>query len=772
MSTILSISDFVYQTGTLTIAPGDTTAVFSGTSLASSVKDGDYLFAGGSLAVIQTVTDDTHAELFTEWAGAAVTSGSYLILKASLLRYHTALIGYDSASLLAMLDGTNVWYVVEGAAPDPSIGEDGNRAIKTNVTPWKIWLKTGGVWVLQPGSPGGQGDPGADGATWIVQAAEPGTDYPANSLWIDSDSADLDVYQLGGSPLDWVDTGINLKGAQGPAGAGVPAGGSTGQVLARDSGTGTEWIDPPSGGGGIGFNVKDYGAVGDDSTDDTSSINSAISACNTAGGGFVYFPPGSYAVSSQIIMKDNVRLVGAGEGASTIRLTASYTAQAIIEGTGVDRGGVTDLAIDAGDFTSTGSVAIRFTNATDIIIERNIIKKMGQFGIVFNGVARGRIAHNTISLTTASSSQNQGILGSDSTANTSIEITRNDLINTALNFSGSKSTITHNRISNWKFGAGITIEQASTCHTLVIEANHCSGGTGTDVNGYVCGGIETWSPKTVVSANLCFSNAGAGIDMGGFANIVSENLCFDNGSVGIIARYGTSTYNASNSIFIGNRCYDQQGASGTQTYGYKEENSSLSGIMLGHNNFAGNKTGTVSLLATTTTRAASLNGSLTSNALYKASGVEGSFVQSLAFDDGTEYQIRKAGSVYSSVSDTSGTPCKFVSFASSSLGRGGLYTSTNHPFQMGVNNAQENLSLDLDKAVTVRPVAAVPAGGDTSVGLKFTSTANLGIFIGSGAPTLSAAKGSLYIRTDGSSTSTRMYVNNGGTTWVAVTTAS
>ena len=47
------------------------------------------------------------------------------------------------------------------------------------------------------------------------------------------------------------------------------------------------------------------------------------------------------------------------------------------------------------------------------------------------------------------------------------------------------------------------------------------------------------------------------------------------------------------------------------------------------------------------------------------------------------------------------------------------------------------------------------------------------ICFGSGAPTLSATQGSIYSRTDGSSSSTRLYVNSdGGTTWVAITTAS
>lgn len=68
---------------------------------------------------------------------------------------------------------------------------------------------------------------------------------------------------------------------------------------------------------------------------------------------------------------------------------------------------------------------------------------------------------------------------------------------------------------------------------------------------------------------------------------------------------------------------------------------------------------------------------------------------------------------------------------------------------------------------------AVPAGGTAGSGLKFSSTSNLGLFFGSGAPTLSAAQGSVYIRTDGSSTSTRFYVNtNGSTTWTNVTTAA
>jgi hypothetical protein len=74
---------------------------------------------------------------------------------------------------------------------------------------------------------------------------------------------------------------------------------------------------------------------------------------------------------------------------------------------------------------------------------------------------------------------------------------------------------------------------------------------------------------------------------------------------------------------------------------------------------------------------------------------------------------------------------------------------------------------------TILSGTAVPAGGATGAGYKLSSTTNLGVFFGSDVPTLSAAQGSLYLRTDGSTTNNRMYVNiNGSTTWTAVITAA
>lgn len=66
---------------------------------------------------------------------------------------------------------------------------------------------------------------------------------------------------------------------------------------------------------------------------------------------------------------------------------------------------------------------------------------------------------------------------------------------------------------------------------------------------------------------------------------------------------------------------------------------------------------------------------------------------------------------------------------------------------------------------------ATTAGGATGISMGTASA--MRICWGSGVPTLTAPQGSLYLRTDGSSTSTRAYINtDGATTWTAITTAA
>lgn len=75
-------------------------------------------------------------------------------------------------------------------------------------------------------------------------------------------------------------------------------------------------------------------------------------------------------------------------------------------------------------------------------------------------------------------------------------------------------------------------------------------------------------------------------------------------------------------------------------------------------------------------------------------------------------------------------------------------------------------------AIQIQDNIAVPAGGSAAVSARL-GTSGPGIFVGSGAPSVSAPQGSLYLRTDGSSISTRAYINtDGATTWTNLVTAA
>lgn len=75
--------------------------------------------------------------------------------------------------------------------------------------------------------------------------------------------------------------------------------------------------------------VKDFGAAGDGVTDDTAAINAAITyaatTVNGAAGNTVFFPTGTYLISSTIMMPNRVGLQGANGRGTIIKPHSSFS---------------------------------------------------------------------------------------------------------------------------------------------------------------------------------------------------------------------------------------------------------------------------------------------------------------------------------------------------------------------------------------------------------------------------------------------------------------
>lgn len=68
-----------------------------------------------------------------------------------------------------------------------------------------------------------------------------------------------------------------------------------------------------------------YGAVGDDSTDNTTAIAAALTAIGSAGGGVLTFGPGTFRISAALTVPANTRIQGMGKGLTTVKQVTSDT---------------------------------------------------------------------------------------------------------------------------------------------------------------------------------------------------------------------------------------------------------------------------------------------------------------------------------------------------------------------------------------------------------------------------------------------------------------
>lgn len=125
------------------------------------------------------------------------------------------------------------------------------------------------------------------------------------------------------------------------------------------------------------YNVIDYGAAGDGVTDDSAAIQNAINAANTAGGGIVYIPEGTFLANFDI--SANVTVQGASMGGTIIK--AKTLTENVIDATG-SYWALKDITIDGDSTTGSG---LYMYGCQGFNVKNIFIKNCGNAGFECNG---------------------------------------------------------------------------------------------------------------------------------------------------------------------------------------------------------------------------------------------------------------------------------------------------------------------------------------------------------------------------------------------------
>lgn len=105
------------------------------------------------------------------------------------------------------------------------------------------------------------------------------------------------------------------------------------------------------------FNVKTYGATGNGVTDDTVAVNLALAAANVSGGA-VYFPAGTYIITSTLAATtQNVRFTGDGV-TSIVKQSGSFSTTALIKFLNAPNWSIQNLRLDGAANTGTGPLVL------------------------------------------------------------------------------------------------------------------------------------------------------------------------------------------------------------------------------------------------------------------------------------------------------------------------------------------------------------------------------------------------------------------------------
>ena len=259
------------------------------------------------------------------------------------------------------------------------------------------------------------------------------------------------------------------------------------------------------------LNVREFGALGDGSRDDSQSVQTAFDYVKP--GQTVYFPAGRYLITKAIkITQDNITITGHGRSSHII-----YTYEQ-----------------KDSDNTSTASLFVFKAGICGITVSDLKLEYTGYFfpnvGQSYNGIVNGLNFNQCFDVTI----ENLEISGFNASG---INVGTGNPKIYAKRFKVDKCHLHHNRVAGVAFGY---VEQISITNCdLEYQGSELDGGTG-----YGCTGSSMEIPMYIqISGNRAMYNNRKGIDLHAGINAVIEgNICHGNRLYGIYAE-GPNTGN-------------------------------------------------------------------------------------------------------------------------------------------------------------------------------------------------------------------------------------
>ncbi len=325
------------------------------------------------------------------------------------------------------------------------------------------------------------------------------------------------------------------------------------------------------------FSVKDFGAKGDGITDDTAAINAALAVSS---GRILFFPAGTYLISSTLTVKSKTTLLGEGTSSSTLKLTAGMSASAEMVRNEVQTGTLnayydTDLVFDGLGFdgsnnaTRTGPL-LSFGKVLRILIQNCLFKDNTYFAIGIGANKDVLIRQNyftNMGRPRPSTVSAPAIWCDKGAWGTPYEIRVEDNYFLNNNWSAAYFMPTNGSFSrNYCVGNGeSTVFSNSNGANIQYVGNYIYGATRSNIS--ACG-IETGASGITISGNIISACGDTGIVMTDVDTaVVSDNIISNNGqevayypsSAGIGVLTLTADPNMPKNIRIhGNRIADRQ----------------------------------------------------------------------------------------------------------------------------------------------------------------------------------------------------------------------